>query len=519
MTDEGTPAPPDEGESAHELITIVRRRLYRASVVAFLVGAFVTYSAVGFVLATLVGASESNRLGLINGPIVALLAFAFLFIGRRVVGEPVLRPVTLWLAAGRPPDRSAVEAALRVPLRLAQRVGLIWALATVGFVALNLALTSAAGALSVGATMILGGLTTAALIYLLAERAARPLTIAALATEPVVDPVIPGVRARLLSAWALGTGVPLVAVLAMGVVGVAKPNVDPALVGDAVVFLGAVAVGAGLLVVLFTAKSIAEPIAAVRRALEGVEAGDYSTRVGVDDASEVGLLEAGFNRMAEGLHERERLRDLFGRHVGRDVAAAALGDGEVKLGGEEREVAALFVDVTGSTALAARLPPTDVVALLNRFFAIVVGVVEANGGLVNKFEGDAALSIFGAPVDRPNSARDALRAAREVAGRLRSEVSELDFGIGISLGIAVAGNIGAEERFEYTVIGDPVNEAARLCDLAKVRPERVVAAAPVLEAAGADEASAWRLGEAVTLRGRDEETRLALPSAAEPISI
>ena len=250
-----------------------------------------------------------------------------------------------------------------------------------------------------------------------------------------------------------------------------------------------------------------------------MEAGDYSTRVGVDDASEVGLLEAGFNRMAEGLHERERLRDLFGRHVGRDVAAAALGDGEVKLGGEEREVAALFVDVTGSTALAARLPPTDVVALLNRFFAIVVGVVEVNGGLVNKFEGDAALSIFGAPVDRPNSARDALRAAREVAGRLRSEVSELDFGIGISLGIAVAGNIGAEERFEYTVIGDPVNEAARLCDLAKVRPERVVAAAPVLEAAGADEASAWRLGEAVTLRGRDEETRLALPSAAEPISI
>jgi adenylate cyclase len=518
MTDEMGPAPSDDEESAQELITVVGRRLYRASVVAFIVGALVTYSAVGFVLATLVGQSESNRLGLINGPIVALLAFAFLFIGPRVVGEPVLRPIGLWLSAGRPADRSVVEAALRLPSRLARRVALIWALATIGFVALNLALTSAGGALSIGVTMILGGLTTAALIYLLAERAARPLTIAVLATEPVVDPIIPGVRARLLSAWALGTGVPLVAVVAMGIVGVAKADVNPDLVGEAIVFLGAVAVGAGLLVLLFTAKSIAEPIAAVRRGLKGVQSGDYLTRVPVDDASEVGLLEAGFNRMAEGLHERERLRDLFGRHVGRDVAAAALGSG-IKLGGEEREVAALFVDVTGSTALAARLPPSEVVSLLNRFFAIVVGVVEANGGLVNKFEGDAALCVFGAPVPRPNPATDALRAAPALARRLRSDVSELDFGIGISVGLAVAGNIGAEERFEYTVIGDPVNEAARLCDLAKLRPERVIAASQVLEAAGAGEASAWRLGEAVTLRGRDEETRLALPSAAVPISI
>src|SRR5439155_17371644 len=136
---------------------------------------------------------------------------------------------------------------------------------------------------------------------------------------------------------------------------------------------------------------------------------------------------------------------LFGRHVGRDVAQAALGGG-AKLGGEEREIGALFVDITGSTSLANRLAPTEVVALLNRFFAIVVEVVEANGGLVNKFEGDAALSVFGAPVERPSPAGDALHAARELASRLRAEVPELDFGIGVSAGIAVAGNIGAEER-------------------------------------------------------------------------
>jgi adenylate cyclase len=155
-----------------------------------------------------------------------------------------------------------------------------------------------------------------------------------------------------------------------------------------------------------------------------------------------------------------------------------------------------------------------VVALLNRFFAIVVEVVEANGGVVNKFEGDAALSVFGAPVDRASPAGDAMRAGRELVRRVRGEVAELDFGVGVSAGVAVAGNVGAEERFEYTVIGDPVNEAARLCELAKGRPERILASQRALDGAGSDEAARWRLDEAVMLRGRDAETRLALPVAA-----
>jgi adenylate cyclase len=133
--------------------------------------------------------------------------------------------------------------------------------------------------------------------------------------------------------------------------------------------------------------------------------------------------------------------------------------------------------------------------------------------LVNKFEGDAALCVFGAPVARDSAASDALRAARELAAGIHAEVHELDFGIGVSTGVAVAGNIGAEERFEYTVIGDPVNEAARLCDLAKGRPERVLASDRSLDACDSDEVASWRLGEAVLLRGRDEETRLAVPGS------
>jgi adenylate cyclase len=243
--------------------------------------------------------------------------------------------------------------------------------------------------------------------------------------------------------------------------------------------------------------------------------GDFDARVEVDDASEVGLLQAGFNRMAGGLAERERLRDLFGRHVGEDVARAAL-ESEAALGGEEREIAALFVDVVGSTALASEREPTEVVRLLNAFFAVVVEVVERHDGFVNKFEGDAALCVFGAPVAKPDPAGCALAAARQLHSRLATEMPDIEAAIGVSAGPAVAGNIGAEQRFEYTVIGDPVNEAARLCELAKQRGELLLASAAAVSRATAEEAARWELADEVELRGRSQPTRVAKPSA-DPI--
>jgi adenylate cyclase len=243
-----------------------------------------------------------------------------------------------------------------------------------------------------------------------------------------------------------------------------------------------------------------------------VEEGDYDAYVPVDDGSEVGLLEAGFNSMAAGLRERERMRDLFGRHVGHEVAQAALErEGDVELGGELREVAIVFVDVIGSTNLAIRRPPHEVVTLLNRFFSIVVEEVEAQCGWVNKFEGDAALCVFGAPTARPDAAGDALRAARNLNQRLVRELHGASAGIGVSAGPAVAGNVGTQERFEYTVIGDPVNEAARLCELAKRRSEQVLASEAVLRRADGDEAERWDLRDSVVLRGREQATRVAAP--------
>jgi adenylate cyclase len=262
------------------------------------------------------------------------------------------------------------------------------------------------------------------------------------------------------------------------------------------------------------ARSLASPIDSLRRAVARVERGELDHDVTVDDASEVGMLQAGFNRMLAGLRERERIRDLFGRQVGEDVVRHALEHG-VALGGEAREAAVLFVDLQGSTRLAHERDPGDVVGLLNTFFAVVVEAVSAHAGWVNKFEGDAALCVFGAPMHDAACAGKALAAGRELAARLRCELPEIRAGIGVSAGRVVAGHIGAAQRFEYTVIGDPVNEAARLSELAKARAIGVLASDAALERADEEESARWRVTEQLALRGRSRPTALAVPSDAD----
>jgi adenylate cyclase len=147
--------------------------------------------------------------------------------------------------------------------------------------------------------------------------------------------------------------------------------------------------------------------------------------------------------------------------------------------------------------------------MLNAFFGVVVEVVRSHGGWVNKFEGDAALCVFGAPLEIEDAAGCALAAAREMRDRLRDEVGDLPAGIGVSAGDVVAGNVGAAERFEYTVIGDPVNEAARLTELAKQRDGHLLASEAVVLRATGEEAGRWSLDGSVELRGRPEPTRVA----------
>jgi adenylate cyclase len=493
------------------------RRLTLASVAANVTGALVLFLLLGFLL-PFAPEGADGQLGL-NAAVLVAYAALTLTLGSWW-GRRMSAPVERWLSEDRPPTAEERRLALGIPFRFALVSGVFWVISAILFTLLN-ASTSGWAVLVVGGAILLGGETTCAVGYLLIERITRPLITRALAGgAPPRRTCGPGVRGRLMMAWSLGTGVPLLGIVTVAIAGIADVDESPTLVAATVAFIATIAFAVGLFTIAVASRSIADPIGAVRDGMARVEEGELDVSVPVDDGSEVGLLEAGFNRMAAGLRERERLRDLFGRHVGREVAQAAIEeDGEVQLGGEVREVAVIFVDLVGSTALAARRPAGEVVALLNDFFRLVVETVEEQGGWVNKFEGDAAVCVFGAPTARRDAACDALRAARTLRERLDERLHAADAGIGVSAGPAVAGNVGTEERFEYTVIGDPVNEAARLSELAKRRPERLLASAAAVEGAGPEEASCWELRDEVVLRGRDAPTGLAAPRpAAAPCS-
>jgi adenylate cyclase len=353
------------------------------------------------------------------------------------------------------------------------------------------------------------GVEVATGCYLVTEFALRPVAAQALEAGPPPRRITAGIMGRTMTVWFLSS-LPVIGILLTGVFALSLRNLTETQFAYAVMILAVIAVSVGGLLMWILSWLTATPVRVVRAALKHVEQGDLDCNVVVFDGTELGELQRGFNSMVAGLREREQVRDLFGRHVGREVAAAAELQ-RPKLGGEERHVAVIFVDIIGSTQLVTGQPATEVVDLLNRFFAVIVEEVDRHHGFVNKFEGDAALAVFGAPNHLDDPEDGALAAGRAISRRIRDEVPKCEAGIGVASGEAVAGNVGAKERFEYTVIGEPVNEAARLCELAKSTPSHLLASSETVQNASESERSHWTFGDTVTLRGHDEPTRLALP--------
>jgi adenylate cyclase len=385
-----------------------------------------------------------------------------------------------------------------------------WCLGSVVFIVASWPVASKSAPVVAVATG-LGATATAIIGYLQSERVLRPVAVAALRGGVPENFRAPGVILRQVLTWVLSTGVPVLAIVLAVVASKVEILTAPAdRLTTPILLLAIAALVIGLFGTVLVAMSIADPLRQLRWALGEVQRGNYNAHMQIYDASELGLLQAGFNDMVRDLAERQRLRDLFGRYVGEDVARRALERG-TELGGQERDVAVLFVDLVGSTQLAATIPAADVVSLLNEFFRVVVDTVNRHGGFVNKFQGDAALCIFGAPIEHPDASGAALAASRELHDELIRVLGETDFGIGVSAGRAIAGHIGAQARFEYTVIGDPVNEAARLTELAKLERGHVLASAISVSGALDAEALCWDVGEIVELRGRTAPTQLARP--------
>ncbi|WP_237744879.1 adenylate/guanylate cyclase domain-containing protein [Kribbella catacumbae] len=415
-----------------------------------------------------------------------------------------------WMLEDRPTTRKEQIVTLRLPLRLTMIEMFLWLLATVLFGVLAL-IFQPDNLLRILITTFDGGVVTCTASYLLTEFALRPIAARALADQaPPKRLLAAGLKARTVFFWAVGSAVPVVGLMLTATLALIEKDVSATRLSVIILALGTVVLVCGWILTVLSAKSVVAPVRSVRNALAVIGDGELNVRIPVFDGTELGSLQSGFNRMAAGLRERERIRDLFGRYVGPDVVREALASDS--LGGEERFVAVLFVDLVGSTELAAVRPPTEVVQLLNRFFELVVDEVDRHGGFVNKFAGDAVLAVFGAPAELPDPAGSALQAGRALARRLADELPEATAGIGVTAGTVVAGTVGDIRRHEYTVIGDPVNEAARLTELAKAVPGRLLASMTAVGESAPAEASHWKAGEEVTVRGRNRPTQLAIPA-------
>lgn len=234
---------------------------------------------------------------------------------------------------------------------------------------------------------------------------------------------------------------------------------------DDLVLAVVVSVGVGLLLSqelsVLLAQSITRPVERVRREMSRVAAGDLTARVPVTTSDELGELAHDFNLMARGLEEREQMRAAFGTYVDKEVAALILS-GQFPEEGVEIDVSIMFCDVRGFTSYAERAPATEVVAVLNRLFTVMVPIVDRNGGHVDKFIGDGLLAVFGAPEVYADHADRAVRAAREIVAATDALGTGLSVAAGVNTGRVVAGSIGGAGRLNFSVIGDAVNVAARV---------------------------------------------------------
>ena len=480
-------------------LPFVLRTLVGISVLA--VGANVTGV---IVLAVLVAAINSRVT--VHQQHVILAVAAALLVSTVILGVSaatfVQRRTLRWLLRGDRPDQRDARRALRMPRDMAVIAAILWTFGA-AVIAVTTAVVGlpAANVVAITGGVVVAGLSSAGVTYLLVERVSDPVAKLALESSPPRSAPLLGVRWRLLLIWLLTSALPILGLI---LVFTAPPGKTHVIGVSIVVCIIALVLGA--LSTALTARTIGAPLRGLVNALERVGHGDLDVRTPIADAGEIGLLQSGFNDMVAGLRERDRVKDLFGRHVGSAVAQEALRSG-VTLSGEIRDVVAVFVDITGSTKRSRETEPAEFVALLNRFYEVVVDEVESSGGLVNKFEGDAALCVFGAPVELADPASAALGAARRIRDRVYA-MAEVDVGVGVAAGPVVAGQVGTQSRLEYTVIGDAVNEAARLTELAKDVRQHLLASQDVIDRARDPERSRWRPAGDVVLRGHDRPTHI-----------
>jgi len=271
---------------------------------------------------------------------------------------------------------------------------------------------------------------------------------------------------------------------------------------------------AAILMAFGLARGVSRPVQQLAQHTKLVASGDYSQRIDLGRKDELGQLATAFNQMTAGLAERDRVRNLLGMVVSPEIATQLLKS-DLKLGGEEREVTILFCDLRDFTSLSKKMPPTEVLALLNRCLDRMSTIIEQHGGVIDKYIGDAIMALFGAPVAIPDAAARAITAARAMGDALedlnRQLTAEgrprLTFGIGINTARVVAGNMGSKTRLNYTVIGDGVNLASRLETQTKEPAHQTLIIVSEATAVAAGVAKSLRFLGSMQVKGKSDSIR------------
>jgi len=288
-----------------------------------------------------------------------------------------------------------------------------------------------------------------------------------------------------------------------------------------VTWLGAALLIAGVSVVV--GRNVRDPLTRVIDATAAIAQGQFDVRLRLARSDEFGLMARHFDRMAEGLAEREVIRETFGRYVAPDVAKALLADG-AHLGGEKREVTVLFTDLRGYSTVSEALDPVQLVGLSNTYLGRMQQAIDAEGGTVIEFLGDAILAVFGAPTPQADHPARAVRCAlhmRELLAELNAEAQQsglaqlweqagleaLSHRVGVHTGTVVAGNIGSATRMKYAIVGDAVNVAARLEQLNKQLGTEVLVSGETLARLPKELATADARGE-IKVKGRSEPVQV-----------
>jgi adenylate cyclase len=276
--------------------------------------------------------------------------------------------------------------------------------------------------------------------------------------------------------------------------------------------IGLLFLAVGALLGFRFARDVSEPVRQLAAHTEVIARPDYKTKIQLDRDDELGQLATALNRMSDRLAEAELDRDLVNKGLSPQVAAEMRHHGE--LGGVLREVTILFADLRGFTTLSERLPPDQLLRLLNRCFERLVPEIESRGGIVDKFVGDEIMALFGTPQSLPDAADQALRAAlglRQALAALNRELADDDqpaiaCGIGLNTAHVIAGNIGTAARLNYTVIGDGVNLAKRIESATRDLGVDLLVSESTLRAAH-DRYTTRDLGE-ITVKGRTAPVRV-----------